>query len=150
MFLIKRFSSNPGTFAVPDWEASHIGRSSRLIVPPYCDARFMAFPTRRMAYGDKYGDRLRRALGLPDPTKTDFLPYANGRYWHGCDIKNPSAMEALSPVFKDLRQMGRIFGWGDGIMVLQSQGLILRYLHAVSLSLLQKQATSGSFPSSRI
>lgn len=151
VFLTRRFFSTPDAFAMPDWEASHIGRSSRLLVPPYCDARFMVFPSRKMTYFDVgYDKRLRSALKIPVLSPSEWGPYNIGRHWYGCDIKNPSASEAVNPVFKDLRRMGRVFGWGDGILVLQSQSLILRYLHAVGLSLLRKQATSGSFPDKRL
>ncbi|KAH6689688.1 hypothetical protein F5X68DRAFT_230303 [Plectosphaerella plurivora] len=107
--ILSRAMNAPPTFARSDWNAMQVGRSGRLLLEPYCDSCFMDFYKPPMV--------------LNNSPSSEYFTGANS---HGILIVRPSMSDILGK-HKTSHNLGQIFGWGDGLLILQAQATILRF-----------------------
>lgn len=67
-------------------------------------------------------------------------------HWHGLNIIDPGPKELRDPRFAALRDSGLIYPWGEGLLILQCQGVISRFMENLVPSLLEKLALSNEWP----
>ncbi|EGY17088.1 hypothetical protein VD0002_g7395 [Verticillium dahliae] len=135
--IMDRSTAQPYDLSRADWAASHPARSTHLVVPPYRDGWFMGFPNYKI--GTKYWTSLEEISTQTFTTDTRV-------HWHGLNIIDPGPKELRDPRFAALRDSGLIYPWGEGLLILQCQGVISRFMENLVPSLLEKLALSNEWP----
>ncbi|KAL9942897.1 hypothetical protein D7B24_005242 [Verticillium nonalfalfae] len=135
--IMDRSTAQPYDLSRIDWTASHLARSTHLAVPPYRDGWFMGFPN--LEIGNKYWTSL-------EQISTQTIPTDARVHWHGLNIIDPGPKELRDPRFVALRDSGLVYPWGEGLLLLQCQGAISRFMENLVPSLLERLALSNEWP----
>ncbi|EEY22472.1 predicted protein [Verticillium alfalfae VaMs.102] len=135
--IMDRCTAQPYDLSRIDWIASHLARSTHLAVPPYRDGWFMGFPN--LEIGNKYWTSL-------EQISTQTIPTDARVHWHGLNIIDPGPKELRDPRFVALRDSGLVYPWGEGLLLLQCQGAISRFMENLVPSLLERLALSNEWP----
>ncbi|KAH7362426.1 hypothetical protein B0T11DRAFT_84244 [Plectosphaerella cucumerina] len=138
MLIVNRTLETPPYFARIDWEAMQIGRSGRLLSPPFCNGAFMSFFQGRDPNRDWYESGVESECrylwgGRPESyeirwhEKPKRLQHAaHGRFLR-TDEPHRDSEAWKEDTNKALNQRGLVYGWGEGLLVLQAQTAIYRF-----------------------
>ncbi|KAM0326554.1 hypothetical protein ACHAQA_006423 [Verticillium albo-atrum] len=137
--IMNRCNLRPYYFSRADWLASHLAHSTHLVASPYRDAWFMGFPD--LSLSKKYFRSIAEHFGVK------FLELNGKQEWHGFDIVDPSPEQLQLPVIEAMRERGILFGWSQGILLLQCQSAILRFLGELVSRLIEKWRLLPTQPS---